>query len=59
MQPFLAESVPHRRRTFAFIAALAVVGLLAVLSHHGRTKHRYHQKTRCSCHHTSYVLVVR
>jgi hypothetical protein len=58
MQPFVAESVPHRRRAFVFVAALAVVGLLAVLPHHGRTKHRSHQKTRCTCTHASYVLVV-
>jgi hypothetical protein len=57
MQPFVAESVPHRRRAFVFVAALAVVGALALIPHHSRAKQRHHPK--CRCNHTSYVVVVR
>jgi len=48
MQPFLAESAPRPGRAIAFVAALAVVGSIAMamaLPHRSR-HHEHHQLPR-------------
>ena len=59
MQPIVAESVPHRRRAIAVVAALAITGVLLLIPHHTRPKHCKLHHPHCRCNHASYVVVIR